>query len=263
MHLSVYFQNLIVAWLRGANFPAAVTSLKIGLSSANPLADGSGLVEPTDAGYARQTLILKAPTEAFGIFSASSQMKVTFGPAATTPWTALRYIAIFDQNSNLLMFGELNTPRTVPVGDSIALEAGDVQLRLEGAFGKFAALGIFNWMRGIAMPAAPAELKLALSTTDPKSDGSGMTELSTGDGYERQVILFSNPIYVIDKGTTIELDSIVMFGPASVNHWTGISHGAIMSGADVLMYGAFAAQRTVVVGDSLPLATSSIQFLIR
>jgi hypothetical protein len=67
MHLSSYLQGLIAGYVRGTDFPAPPASLEIALSTSDPLADGSGLSEPSGAdGYARQPLTLNPSVSTLG-----------------------------------------------------------------------------------------------------------------------------------------------------------------------------------------------------
>ena len=52
--MSSYLEDLIADWLRGTNFPS-VPTLRLGLSTADPTDDGSGIAEPGGS-YARQAI---------------------------------------------------------------------------------------------------------------------------------------------------------------------------------------------------------------
>lgn len=263
MNLSSYLQDLIAKWIRGTAFPATVTSLKVALSTTQPLPDGTNVSEPSDSAYSRQEVILNDPVLGAASVSISNKTAITFGPA-TAAWGAVAYIALFDQNGNMLASGPLNTSRIVPAGDSFALDVNALQFRMDGVFGGYVLSAIVNWMRGIAMPSAPTVLKLALSTADPKIDASGLAEIITSNGYERQVITFTEPSYIPEYGTQLEMADTVLFGPAAINPWNAVSHGAVFDANDnLIFFGAFAAQRTIAIGDTLPLSGASIQLLIK
>lgn len=198
MNLSFYFQNIIAQWLRGVNFPSAPSFIQVGLSTTNPLADGSGITEPAAAdGYARQNVPLSGVTadvvNGASIFNSTT---ITFGPVLNQTWTNVGFVFLTDDVGNMIAFGPMNTPRSLPVADTFALDQNAIQLRLDDAFGLFFSTAILNWLRGQAMPAAATTLKLALSAADPLADLSGISEPSTGDGYLRQEIAFSAPVVV-------------------------------------------------------------------
>lgn len=260
MTLSAYLQSLIANWLRGAAFPGAVRSLKVALSSTRPQPDGSNVNEPTDKGYARQTVILNEAVLGDHAATVSNKTAVTFGPAIEIGW-GVQFVAIFDQVGNLLLSIPLDGAHVVPAGERFVLAAGDLQFRLEGDFGGYVFSAIVNWLRGIAMPTAPA-LKLALSTSDPRIDGTGLAEVDAEDGYERQVTKFSQPVAVPEMGTRLILDARAVFGPAKNKVWKPITHCAVLDQNDnLILFGALAERHVVAIGDSLP--TPSIQMLIR
>lgn len=266
MNLSFYFQNIIAQWLRGVDFPSAPSFIQVGLSSTNPLADGSGITEPAAVdGYARQAIPLSTVTatssNGVSVFNSAS---ITFGPVANQAWLNVGFVFLMDDANNLLAFGPMNTPRSLPVADTFALDQDAIQLRLDEAFGLFFSTAILNWLRGQAMPTAATSLKLALSSADPLADMSGLAEPSTGDGYLRQEIAFAAPIIVPNEGTVMELALPVIFGPAIITQWPQLTHGAIVDQDDnLLFYGALATPRIVAIGDALPLATPTIKLLIR
>ncbi|MEQ8308019.1 MAG: hypothetical protein RIA09_15790 [Hoeflea sp.] len=266
MNLSTYLQNLIAQWTRGTDFPAAPSSVQIGLSSTDPLVDGSGILEPLGAnGYSRQTV---------NFFPASSSVNfgseirnadpISFGPVTNATWSGVQYVFLVDDSDNLLMFGPMNTARSLPVGDTFVLAMNAVQLKLDLTFGRDFSFNILRWISGTAMPSAPTSLKLALSTTDPLSDLSAIDEPSTGDGYARQTMEFAAPTVVPGEGTVMEMAQPLIFGPAVINPWDQLTHGAILDQDDnPIFFGELASPRTVAIGDALPVATPTIKLLIR
>jgi hypothetical protein len=218
------------------------------------------VTEPSDAGYARQTVILNEPVLGDHYASVSSKTGVIFGPVTMKTWDFDYYIAVFDQAGNMLLSGQLD----LPDNSTFTLDAGAIQLRIDGSLGGYVSSAIINWMRGIKMPSPPTQLKVALSTANPKIDASGLAEINTNEGYERQVIAFAEPTYIPEVGTTLEPKVAVSFGPAAINTWDAVSHGAVFDQSDnLIFFGAFGAQRNVPIGDTLPLPPASIQLLIR
>jgi hypothetical protein len=267
MNLSTYFQNLIAQWTRGADFPAVPASIQIGLSSTDPLVDGSGILEPPALnGYARHTVSFfpVGTSLAFGS-SVRNSAPISFGPVTNATWSGVQYVFLMDNDDNLLAFGPMNTARSLPVGDTFVLDQNAVELKLDTTFGQIFSFNILRWMTGTAaMPSAPTSLKLALSSTDPLADLSAIDEPSTGDGYARQTIEFAAPNVVPSEGTVMEMAQPVIFGPAVINAWDQLTHGAILDQDDnPLFFGALASPRTVAIGDALPVATPTIKLLIR
>jgi len=265
MNLGSHLQGLIADWLRGSAFPGAPVGLTIGLSRTNPLADGSGIIEPSAAqGYSRQAITFGAISSTQGNGSSiSNDAAVTFGPVATSEWSSMQYVFISD-GANVLAYGSLNVSRSMPVGDQLSLAAGSIQLKIAGAFSRQVSGAILGWLKGVAMPAAPISLHLALSTVDPLDDASAMAEVTTADGYLRQEVTLTAPSIDVDTGTTLALAGPVVFGPAVIHDWPQVTHAAILdqTGSPVLV-GSLASPRILNIGDSLPMTSSTLQLVIR
>ena len=99
---------------RSKEEPAIPAKYYLGLSTTAPDLDGQNVTEPaTDAGYARVELTtLSAPTDGL----VTNQQAVNF-EESTNNWGTVTHFVIFDaaeaNTGNLLMYGELTTPRTV------------------------------------------------------------------------------------------------------------------------------------------------------
>ena len=264
MNLGSYLQGLIANWLRGGAFPAAPGAITIGLSSTNPLADGSGITEPAGAlGYARQAITFEAVLDVAGGSSIANAAPVSFGPVTGSEWSGIRYIFLA-AGDNMLAYGPLNVARSLPVGDQLGLAAGAIQLKIATAFSRQVASSILSWIRGFAMPAAPSSLHLALSVRDPLIDGSDLLEVTTADGYLRQEITLTPPVADPDEGTSLGLAAPVVFGPAVIHDWPQITHAAVVDQDGMpLLIGALASPRILDIGDSLPMTSSTLQLVIR
>lgn len=265
MDLSQYSQEAIANWIVGSAFPAAPTALEMALSTSDPQDDGSGLTEPaTLDGYSRQSVVFDAPSSALGAGTSSfNTSPVVFGPAQNTNWSSVTHASIFDSGVNAPLFhGPLVAQRTVIVSDTLSFAANKVQPQILPSMSHYLGNMFLNWMRGTAADAAPAGLELALSTTDPLEDGSGITE-PTG-GYARQPITFAAPITTNGVGTLLTQTSTIIFGPATAN-WGAITHAAVfVQGTNTqLIQGAVAASRNIVSGDAYAVSPGAINVLIR
>jgi len=260
MHFSTYLQGIIAGYVRGTDFPAPPGSLEIALSSADPLADGSGLSEPPASdGYSRQALTLNAsvPTLGAGV-SAFNSAPIVFGPVTNNDWPTVTHVAVFDNSGNMLMHGPLNAQRTSPVGDELPFAAGALQLQVAPYFGHFFGQTILEWMRGTVAGSAPVSVDLALSLTDPSEDASTIDEPILG--YTRQAITFSAPGGT-PTGTPIVSEGPYIFGPADAN-WGLITHAAVFTPTnDLLLKGPVAIQRNVVENDSFAVPFGALTIL--
>ena len=117
----------IVNWIRGTPLREPPTGLKLALSTGTIQDDGTGFVEPADAGYTRQDITLGDPihTEATGT-TVRNSIPAVFGPA-TVPWTNVRAAAILDQDGNIIIKGNFFAPRSAPVGDTLSFGVGTLE----------------------------------------------------------------------------------------------------------------------------------------
>jgi len=101
----------------------------VALSTADPLDDGSGLVEP-GSNYAR-VATAGADWEAatLGAGTIQNANPITF-VEATGSWGTPSHFALFDASSNLLGHGSITTPKAVGAGDTLRFAAGDIDLSL-------------------------------------------------------------------------------------------------------------------------------------
>lgn len=125
-----YFLNCVAGNLfHTKSDPALPLKYYIGLSTTEPQLNGSGANEPsTDFGYARVELTsLSEPVD--GVVS--NEQAINFNES-TGSWGVVTYFVIYDSNEvgsgNLLMFGELSTPRSVETATIMTIKEGYLKL---------------------------------------------------------------------------------------------------------------------------------------
>ncbi len=100
----------------------------IGLSTADPLADASGLAEPT-GNYARQSITFtETSNTSAGIIIGNNTASV-FGPASTN-WGNITHAAIFDAASggNMIAYGPVAVQRNIVSGDAYGVPINSLAL---------------------------------------------------------------------------------------------------------------------------------------
>lgn len=107
--------------------PALPSKFYIGLSSTAPALDGTGVTEPTSAaGYARVQLTnMSAPTN--GVVT--NEQSIDFDES-TAAWGTMTHFVVYDSSTggSLLMYGQLNTSRTVEAATIMTIKAGSLNL---------------------------------------------------------------------------------------------------------------------------------------
>ena len=116
----------------------ATCALYVGLSSADPLDDASGLSEPTVAkGYARVKTTDGSGTswqiaDATGVTVDNADI-ITF-PAASADWGTMTYFALFSggtAGASVLTSGALTSSKTVENGDTARFSVGALDICLK------------------------------------------------------------------------------------------------------------------------------------
>jgi hypothetical protein len=92
-------------------------TLFVGLSTADPGEDGSGLAEPSGNAYARVTLPKSYWNDASG--GSKDNGTVIEFTQATGSWGTITHVCLFDAitSGNLLLSGALDTPVAIVSGD--------------------------------------------------------------------------------------------------------------------------------------------------
>ncbi len=127
---SNYWENKILNHIFGKS-SYTPPAIYVGLSTADPLDDASGLAEPAGNGYARTaTSTSDWNTASAGITVNANEIIFT---EATGSWGMVTHFALFDAatGGNMLCHGALNTARTIVSGDKARFAAGDLNVSLD------------------------------------------------------------------------------------------------------------------------------------
>jgi hypothetical protein len=125
-----YWENEILDHLFGKGSYTPPT-IYVGLSTADPTDDASGLAEPSGNSYARVATASADWNVASGGAIANVN-DITF-PEATGSWGTITHFAIFDAASagNMLAHGALNVSKSISSGDTAKFAAGDLDVTLD------------------------------------------------------------------------------------------------------------------------------------
>lgn len=126
--ISTYLANALLDHLFKNSEYIQPSLLCVALSTANPLADGSGMAEPAGDNYSRVTCILWSVATA-GISSNSAD--IVF-PTASGDWGTISHTAILDAatSGNLLFFGAVDSSLQVD-GDIATFASGVLVISLD------------------------------------------------------------------------------------------------------------------------------------
>lgn len=122
--LSFKTHDAIIADLRSG-------ALTIGLLIGAPSADGTGVAEPaSSAGYSRRPINFLATQRAGAQSVIKNDAPIIFGPTTVSAgWATVTHLGLFDADGDLRASAVLGTPRTIPLGDSLAFADEAIQFR--------------------------------------------------------------------------------------------------------------------------------------
>ena len=125
-----YAENAVLDWLFGSGDPA---TWYIGLSTAAPTDDGSGIAEPSGGSYARVAVTNNAtnwPATSGG--AKANGTAITF-PQASASWGTVPYFVIMDAASdgNMYAHAVLDAQKTVDSGDTLSFAVGELDITLD------------------------------------------------------------------------------------------------------------------------------------
>jgi hypothetical protein len=106
-------------------------TIHVGLSTADPGDDGTGLSEPSGSGYARVATSAADWNSASG-GSLDNANAIEF-PQATGSWATITHFALFDASTggNMLAHGSLTQSKAIASGDTARFAAGDLDVSLD------------------------------------------------------------------------------------------------------------------------------------
>jgi hypothetical protein len=127
---SNYWENKILDHIfgKGSYTPP---NIHVALSTADPLDDGSGVVEPSGNGYARvETSASDWSVSSGGVVCNANN--ITF-PTAGASWGTITYFALFDSamGGNMLAHGALDQPKVIAGSDTGKFDAGALDIGLD------------------------------------------------------------------------------------------------------------------------------------
>ncbi len=105
--------------------------IHVGLSSAEPGDDGSGLAEPAGGGYGR-VRTTAADWNSAQDGTVSNAGGILFAPA-DSDWPQVSHVALFDAptGGEMLAWGQLSVVQVVRAGDAPEFAAGDLSVSLD------------------------------------------------------------------------------------------------------------------------------------
>lgn len=249
--ISNFLENKIVDHvLRNTAYSSPGTNVYLALyTDATVQDDANSGTEVTSGSYQRvQVTAWNAPTSG----CTANTNAITFN-TATAPWGNVRYIGILDASTvgNLLMWGQLTADKSIGAGDTFSIAAGDLDIKLYGAFSYPLSGSLINHvLRNTAFTTPGTSVYAALYTTVPDAADSGGVEV-TGGSYARVQIAgtsdWDSPTNGSTANTNIETYWTATAGWGDVK---GVGLRTSATVGDLLFYGTLSGSKTVASGDT-------------
>ena len=251
--LADFLENELLDHVFNAAYTPPAT-VYIGLSTADPQDDGSGLAEPSGNGYARKAITFGA--------AASRQVAqsgdVTFDEA-TGSWGTITHWALFDAASegNMLAHGALAVSKEVVSGNTPSIASGEVTVSFSAGYvADYLANKLLDFaLRNQAFSAPDTYCALTTATIADDDTGSTITEPS-GNGYARKQVNVnggSEPTWDLAASGALDNTHNVDFAQAT-GSWGTVVALAILDAAtlgNLLFYDNGVSDQAVGDGDTV------------
>ena len=242
-----YLEDAILDFVLSGTSLGVPTDIYIGLSTADPTNDGSGIAEPSGGSYAR--VIANSWTTAAGRETRNSSAVVF--PTATGSWGTITHWFAKDAASggNMLAFGALSSPSSLAIvsGKTARFPANQLVVEyVSGGVSDYLAHKTLDHVFKVAPYTPPTNKYLGLSTQDPLDDASDLDE-PAGGSYARVLVNSWAASVAGVKATS----AVVSFAVAS-GSWGTLTHGCIfghVSAGNLLFYAALGSPQSVAAGE--------------
>jgi hypothetical protein len=256
--ISDYLENKLLDHVLGTAAYSPPATVYIGLSTANPLDDASGLAEPSGGGYARKAVTFGAAASR----AVSNSAQVDFDQA-TASWGTITYYAIFDAASggNMLAHGSLATAKEVVSGNTPYVAVGEVEISVNaGDISDYLANALLDFaFRNQAYSQPTIYVGLTTAAITDSDTGSTITEVS-GGSYART----AHSAWTAASGGAADNDGSITFPDATAS-WGTITDAFLADAAtagNILLYSADIVDQEPTSGDTVQFATGDLDVTI-
>jgi len=130
---SDYLENQLLDHVWSAAVYTPPVTLYVGLSTTDPLDDGSGITEPSGGAYARVAVTNNATNWPAAVGGAKANGVAIQFPTATASWGVIGWFFISDAASggNMIGHAALTTSKTIDSGDTASFAIGDLDVTLD------------------------------------------------------------------------------------------------------------------------------------
>lgn len=247
------------------------TNLYVGLSTADPTDDASGMAEVSGGSYARQACFGAANWDAAATRHTANTNQISF-PQATAAWGTVTHYFICDHLSNttwgtdvnLIAHGSLSTAKSIVSGNTASIAAGQIEISVNasgasGGMHDYLVEALLNLTFRDVVYTAPT-VHCALCTGSQPTDAGSYTEVANASNYARVQHTGSTNWDAAATGHTQNNNAITF--PTPSGSWGTVTYAMLLdasthSGGNPLFNGQVTSQ-TPDNGDTVQFADGSL-----
>jgi hypothetical protein len=247
---------------------AQETNLYVGLSTADPLDDASGIAEPAHASYNR---INHDSWDVAASRSTENSGTISFDEAEAS-WGTITHFFVCNHldndtwgtNVELIAHGLLSASKAIGIGDNASFQDGAITVSFNtGGISDYLSNESLDHIFKNTAYDTTTSLYVALTENDPTDDGSGENEPTIGVGAYARV---NHTVWTAASGATAasENTGAITFPQASVG-WGTVAYFMILdesSGGNMLVYGALDNSRNIGLNDTPSFASGALDITI-
>ena len=259
--ISDYLENKLLDHVCNTAAYIPPTTVFLGLSTADPLDDATGLAEPVGGSYGRKAITFGAAASRAVI----QNVLVTF-PQATASWGTITHFGLFDATSagNMIGHGQLNTAKVVGTGNTPSVASGEVIVSFDSS-------GSSNYLSNALLDFAfrnqvytQPNTYVALITANAidADTGISITECD-GSNYSRALVSPSDGTgakWTVSSGGHLDNATEIVF-PSVLGPW-GTCTGSVICDAttagNLLFYNNGAFSETPSTGDTVKFLVGNL-----
>lgn len=260
--LTEVWENYCLGHTFGGDPITQPTSIWLGIGTdVFVTGDGEGTIQiaanevPFTNGYGR--LEIPVGTTNWDLSSSaravSNVLQLQFPAASGGAWGDISHYGLFitetgQTEADLIAYGTFSNMQTVSDTEAPYIRAGELSVTAQPSYiSNYLARALLDHIFGGAANAftQPATWTVGLSSQNPGPDGTGISEPSSSNGYDR----VTHTTWRTPGNGVLDNQNAIVF-PTASSEWPTMNYGMIFTGSNLLFYGALDSAVTVASGET-------------
>lgn len=231
------------------------------LAGGNPLADASGLNEPSGNNYTRKAIT----------FGAAASRRVTQSGTVTynqmtgsLGWATHWFVSDASSAGNMLAYGKLPTPQQIVINNTPYFPNAAIYVEYgAGPWSTVVINKLFDLaFRNVAYAKPTTYAGVATATLSDSTTGSTVTEPSGGSYARKQININggASPAWNLASNRAVSNANVVTFATPSAAWGTGVATfvASAVTGGDIIVYDNTVADQAIASGDTVEFAAGAL-----